>query len=66
MLLGVQDIVRENDPKAAAAMEDIWVGEPIDVANMVLFLASDESIAINGAAMVVDNTMTITAGVVPR
>jgi hypothetical protein len=30
----------------------------------VLFLASDESIAINGAAMVIDNTMTITAGVV--
>ena len=42
------------------------VGEPLDVANMVLFLASDESIAVNGAALVVDNTTTITEGTVPR
>jgi 3(or 17)beta-hydroxysteroid dehydrogenase len=66
MLQGVQDIVRENDPQAAKAMESVWVGEPVDVANMVLFLASDESSAVNGAAMVVDNTTTITEGVVPR
>jgi 3(or 17)beta-hydroxysteroid dehydrogenase len=33
---------------------------------MVLFLASDESRAVSGAAMVVDNTTTITEGVVPR
>lgn len=66
MLQGVQDIVRENDPEAARAMENVWVGEPIDVANMVLFLASDESRAVNGAALVVDNTTTITEGVVPR
>jgi len=66
MLQGVQDIVRANDPKAAQAMENVWVGEPVDVANMVLFLASDESNSVNGAALVVDNTMTITAGVVFR
>jgi 3(or 17)beta-hydroxysteroid dehydrogenase len=66
MLQGVQDIVREIDPQAAKAMENVWVGEPVDVANMVLFLASDESSAVNGAAMVVDNTTTITEGVVPR
>tara|TARA_R110002124_G_C8914284_1_gene510754 strand:- start:156 stop:935 length:780 start_codon:yes stop_codon:yes gene_type:complete len=66
MLQGVQDIVLENDPEAAQAMQNIWVGEPIDVANMVLFLASDESVAVNGAALVVDNTTTITEGVVPR
>jgi 3(or 17)beta-hydroxysteroid dehydrogenase len=66
MLQGVQDIVREHDPKAAQAMEDIWVGEPVDVANMVLFLASDESVSVNGAAMVIDNTMTITGGTVLR
>jgi 3(or 17)beta-hydroxysteroid dehydrogenase len=66
MLEGVREIVRENDPQAVKAMDDIWVGEPVDVANMVLFLASDESIAVNGAALVVDNTTTITEGTVPR
>ncbi len=65
MLQGVQEIVLENDPEAAHAMENIWVGEPVDVANMVLFLSSDESVAVNGAALVVDNTTTITEGAVP-
>lgn len=66
MLAGVQEIVRENNPEAARGMENVWVGEPQDVANMVLFLASDESSSVNGAAMVVDNTASITEGVVPR
>lgn len=66
MLRGVQAIVRANDPELAQGMDKIWVGQPEDVANTVLFLASDESRAINGAALVVDNTTTITEGVVPR
>jgi len=66
MLQGVRDVVRAEDPEAARGMENVWVGEPLDVANMVLFLASDESRAVNGAAMVVDNSTTITEGVVPR
>ena len=66
MLEGVREVVRQNDPEAVAGMEQVWVGEPLDVANMVLFLASDESKAVNGAAMVVDNTTTITEGAVPR
>ncbi|GAB5451972.1 MAG: SDR family oxidoreductase [Halioglobus sp.] len=65
MLKGVREIVREASPEAAKSMEEIWIGEPEDVANMVLFLASDESGAVNGAAMVVDNTTTITEGRVP-
>lgn len=65
MLQGVQEVVRENDPELAASMDDVWVGQPEDVANMVLFLASDESKSVNGAALVVDNTVTITEGFVP-
>ncbi len=41
------------------------LGEPVDIANLVLFLASDESRFISGQAMVVDNTASITEGIVP-
>jgi 3(or 17)beta-hydroxysteroid dehydrogenase len=66
MLQGVQKIVRDNNPAAAAAMDNVWIGVPDDIANMVLFLASDESKSVNGAEMVVDNTVTITEGFVPK
>ena len=42
----------------------IKIGEPIDIANAALFLASDESKFVNGTKIVVDNTMTVTTGVV--
>ncbi|MBI1252250.1 MAG: glucose 1-dehydrogenase [Alphaproteobacteria bacterium] len=41
------------------------LGEPIDIANTVLFLASDESRFINGQAIIVDNSSSVTQGVVP-
>ncbi|GMG88377.1 SDR family oxidoreductase [Biformimicrobium ophioploci] len=66
MLDAMYNIVLEYDPETAAEMDKMWVGNPVDVANMVLFLASDESVSVNGAAMVVDNTATITEGAVPR
>lgn len=66
MLKRMADTVAESNPDAAQAMGKLWVGEPVDVANLVLFLASDESISVNGAEMVVDNTTTITEGAVPR
>ncbi len=34
-------------------------GQPIDVANMVLFLASDESRYVNGTQLIIDNAETI-------
>lgn len=44
-------------PRAAGgAMPPL--GQPEDIANMVLYLASDESRLVNGAAMVVDGGMT--------
>lgn len=66
MLSGIQQVVMEHDPELARAMDQVWVGEPLDVANMVLFLASDESRSVNGAELVIDNTTTITEGSVPR
>jgi NAD(P)-dependent dehydrogenase (short-subunit alcohol dehydrogenase family) len=32
----------------------IWLGQPVDVANIALFLASDESRTITGAAIPAD------------
>jgi 3(or 17)beta-hydroxysteroid dehydrogenase len=36
------------------------MAEPEDIANLVLYLASDESRFINGSEMVIDNAATIT------
>lgn len=37
----------------------VGVGKPEDVANLVLFLASDESRFVNGAELMIDNALTI-------
>lgn len=41
------------------------VGEAIDVAQLVLYLASDESRFVSGQKFVIDNTMSVTTGTVP-
>ena len=48
---GKQSQVRANDPKQVMAR----FSEPEDIANLVLFLASDESRMIQGAEMRIDN-----------
>lgn len=52
----------QQDGRAAGTSK---LGDPIDIANTVLFLAADESRFINGQKIVVDNTMSVTSGVVP-
>lgn len=66
MLRTMRATVEAANPAAAESMDKIWVGDSSDVANMVLFLASDESRSVNGAEMVIDNTTTITEGTVPK
>ena len=39
-------------------------GEPLDIANAALYLASDESKFVNGTRIVVDNSMSVTSGFV--
>lgn len=39
--------------------DPIGVGEPADVANLVLYLASDESKFVNGTELVIDNALSI-------
>lgn len=46
-------LTEAEDPEAARAK--LGIGEPSDVADMVLFLASDEAKHINGAELVIDN-----------
>jgi 3(or 17)beta-hydroxysteroid dehydrogenase len=42
-----------------ADLSPVGLGEPQDVANVVLFLASDESRFVNGAELVLDNAMLV-------
>jgi 3(or 17)beta-hydroxysteroid dehydrogenase len=37
----------------------VGLGQPEDVANAVLFLASDESRFVNGTEIIIDNAMSI-------
>ena len=50
-------LMEQKDPEATR--KAMGIGEPLDVANMVLFLASEESKHINGAELVIDNGDTI-------
>lgn len=58
-LVGRDDLRPNSDGPAPSQL-----GEPDDIANTVLFLASDESKFINGAAIRVDNAKSVVEGVV--
>ena len=59
-VMGRDDLRPASDGPAPSAL-----GAPDDIANTVLFLASDESKFINGAAIRVDNAKSVMEGVVP-
>ncbi len=50
-------LMEQEDPEATRVA--MGIGEPADVANMVLYLASDESKYVNGAELVIDNGATV-------
>ena len=47
------------DPDSQDAANTVGIGRPVDVANLVLFLASDESRFMNGTELMLDNALTI-------
>lgn len=49
-------------PDQEAMRLQLGLGEPLDIANMVLFLASDDAKHVNGTEMVVDNGATAIFG----
>jgi 3(or 17)beta-hydroxysteroid dehydrogenase len=58
----------EHAPTAAAAAAPTArpvLGEPDDIAHLVVYLASDESKFVSGQAFLIDNTASVTKGVVP-
>lgn len=47
------------DPDQQNPDDPVGIGRPEDVANLVLYLASDESRFVNGAELVIDNALTV-------
>lgn len=70
MVMGVGAALQNPDMVKRLGLQDTnapasKLAEPKDIAQLVLFLASDESRFINGAAYRIDNAMSVIAGTVP-
>jgi 3(or 17)beta-hydroxysteroid dehydrogenase len=55
-----------DDPTVPEHQKNPMIGTAEDVGYMVLYLASDESKHVNGSEFLIDNTATITEGIVPK
>jgi len=51
-----------STPAGVAAARGVGLGLPSDIANLALYLASDESAYVNGAELAIDGGATATAG----
>jgi len=68
MVSGFIDSAADNSGGSKEEARNLFskLGEPDDVAYMVLYLASDESKFVSGSEFIIDNTATITEGIVPH
>jgi NAD(P)-dependent dehydrogenase (short-subunit alcohol dehydrogenase family) len=59
---GMQDVARRDNPEGfaeiVASIPMKRMGEPVDIANMILFLASDEANYVTGGEFTVDGGVT--------
>lgn len=55
-----------DDPNVPDYQKNPMMGTAEDVGYMILYLASDESKHVSGAEFLIDNTATITEGIVPK
>ena len=62
MVANIRALVADPDEAKARLVPEEELGEPNDIANMVVFLASDESKFINGTATPIDNGKSIIPG----
>jgi 3(or 17)beta-hydroxysteroid dehydrogenase len=70
MVMGVGAVMADPEEVKRLGLEGTnapmsKLAEPMDIANLVLFLASDESRFVNGAAYRIDNAMSVIPGTVP-
>ena len=69
MVASVPALMEEKfgpSPVQEAPVDTNKVGEPMDIANAALYLASDESKFVNGAQIRVDNAMSVVSGNMPE
>ena len=69
MVASVPALMEEKfgaSPVQDAPVDVNKVGEPLDIANAALYLASDESKFVNGAQIRVDNAMSVVSGNMPE
>ena len=52
-----KDLLAEEDPEKTR--KEMGIGEPSDVAHMIVYLMSNESKHVTGAEMVIDNGDTV-------